>query len=179
MNAASGISFRSIESPERVLEWEQTPAALGWRRFSTPLYTLAAVVVAILLYTQQDLLSQMLAIATGAAGALNSLRSLGIMANAQNRPATRDRQRLVDRRLRSSRSVHGGGPRRLRHQPVGPGDAERREDEHAVDDGLPHDAVAVTVVQPLLSEPASASACDASMPARELHAAGRRSRPPR
>jgi hypothetical protein len=29
----------------------------------------------------------MLAIATGAAGALNSLRSLGIMANAQSRPA--------------------------------------------------------------------------------------------
>ena len=88
MNHSFRDFVRSIESPERVLEWEQTPAALGWRRFSTPLYTLAAVVVAILLYTQQDLFSQMLALATGAAGALNSLRSLGIMANAQNRPAT-------------------------------------------------------------------------------------------
>lgn len=88
MNRSFRDFVRSIESPERVLEWEQTPAALGWRRFSTPLYTLAAVVVAILLYTQQDLFSQMLAIATGAAGALNSLRSLGIMANAQSRPAT-------------------------------------------------------------------------------------------
>jgi hypothetical protein len=87
MNRSFRDFVRSIESPERVLEWEQTPAALGWRRFSTPLYTLAAVVVAILLYTQQDLFSQMLAIATGAAGALNSLRSLGIMANAQSRPA--------------------------------------------------------------------------------------------
>jgi hypothetical protein len=87
MNGSFRDFVRSIESPERVLEWEQTPAALGWRRFSTPLYTLAAVVVAILLYTQQDLFSQMLAIATGAAGALNSLRSLGLMANAQSRPA--------------------------------------------------------------------------------------------
>lgn len=87
MNRSFRDFVRSIESPERILEWERTPAALGWRRFSTPLYTLAAVVVAILLYTQQDLLSQMLAIATGAAGALNSLRSLGLMANAQSRPA--------------------------------------------------------------------------------------------
>jgi hypothetical protein len=87
MNRSFRDFVRSIESPERVLEWEQTPAALGWRRFSTPLYTLAAVVVAILLYTQQDLFSQMLAIATGAAGALNSLRSLGLMASAQGRPA--------------------------------------------------------------------------------------------
>jgi hypothetical protein len=86
MNQSFRDFVRSVESPERVLEWEQTPAALGWKRFSTPLYTLAAVVIAILLYTQQDLFSQMLALATGAAGALNSLRSLGIMASAQGRP---------------------------------------------------------------------------------------------
>jgi hypothetical protein len=79
-------SFRqfvgSVESPERVKEWEQTSAGVSWKRFSIPLYTLAAVVVAILLFTQQDLFSQMLGIATGAAGALNSLRSLGLMAKA-------------------------------------------------------------------------------------------------
>ena len=88
MNESFRDFVRSVESPERVLEWEQTPAGLGWKRFSTPLYTLAAVVIAILLYTQQDLFSQMLALATGAAGALNSLRSLGIMANAQSRTTT-------------------------------------------------------------------------------------------
>lgn len=86
MNDSFRDFVRGIESPERVLEWERTPAALGWKRFSTPLYTLAAVVIAILLYTQQDLFSQMLALATGAAGALNSLRSLGVMASAQGRP---------------------------------------------------------------------------------------------
>jgi len=86
MNQSFRDFVRSVESPERVLEWEQTPAALGWKRFSTPLYTLAAVVIAILLYTQQDLFSQMLALATGAAGALNSLRGLGIIANAKSPP---------------------------------------------------------------------------------------------
>ena len=39
------------------------------------------MVIAILLYTQQDLFSQMLAIATGAATALNSLRSVGLLAS--------------------------------------------------------------------------------------------------
>lgn len=82
MNRSFRQFVRSVESPERVKEWEQTSAGVSWKRFSAPLYTLAAVIVAILLYTQQDLFSQVLGIATGAAGALNSLRSLGLIAKA-------------------------------------------------------------------------------------------------
>lgn len=82
MNRSFLQFVRSVETPERVSEWEQNQAGLGWKRLATPLYTLAAVVIAILLYTQQNLVSQMLAIATGAAGALNSLRSLGLLARA-------------------------------------------------------------------------------------------------
>jgi hypothetical protein len=82
MNRSFTAFVKNVENRERVIEMEYTPAALGWKRFSTPLYTLAAVVIAILLYTQQDLVAQMLGIATGAAGALNSLRNIGLLARS-------------------------------------------------------------------------------------------------
>jgi hypothetical protein len=82
MNRSFTEFVKNVENRDRVIEMEYTPAALGWKRFSTPLYTLAAVVIAILLYTQQDLVAQMLGIATGAAGALNSLRNIGLLARS-------------------------------------------------------------------------------------------------
>jgi hypothetical protein len=42
----------------------------------TPLYALAAVVIAILLFTEQALLTNILAVATTAVGALGSFRGL-------------------------------------------------------------------------------------------------------
>jgi hypothetical protein len=73
-----------VEPPARVAEWESTNGSSGWKQIATPLYLLAAVALALLLVTEQTLVTNLLAIATGAAGALGSLRVL----MAQFRPST-------------------------------------------------------------------------------------------
>jgi hypothetical protein len=67
---------RTVEAPERIAEWERTTEGMSWSRLGTPLYALAAVIIAILLFTEQAMITSVLAIATGAAGTLGSLRSL-------------------------------------------------------------------------------------------------------
>jgi len=81
-------SFRefvlAVEPPERVAQWEGEGTMQMWKRISIPLYTLAAVVVGILLFTEQALVANAMVIVTGAAGALGSLRTL----YAQIRPTS-------------------------------------------------------------------------------------------
>lgn len=89
MNSSFRKFVRSVENPEHVKEWEQIEAARGWRRFSAPLYTMAAVAIGVLLFAQQELFSQVLGIATGAAAALNSLRNLGLLASTSKAEAPR------------------------------------------------------------------------------------------
>jgi hypothetical protein len=76
MNESFAQFVRTVESPERVAEWEHTASGLSWSRLGTPLYALAAVVIIILLFTEQDMLSGVLAIATAAGSTLSSFRSL-------------------------------------------------------------------------------------------------------
>lgn len=76
MNASFQRFVRTVEAPERIAEWERTSEGMSWSRLGTPLYALAAVVIAILLFTEQAMITSVLAIATGAAGTLGSLRSL-------------------------------------------------------------------------------------------------------
>jgi hypothetical protein len=81
-------SFRefvlAVEPPERVAQWEGEGTMQMWKRISIPLYTLAAVVVGILLFTEQAFVANAMVIVTGAAGALGSLRTL----YAQIRPTS-------------------------------------------------------------------------------------------
>jgi hypothetical protein len=67
---------RKLEPAERVTAWERSGAVTAWSRISTPLYALAAMVIAILLYTEQSFLTDTLAVATVASGTLGSLRNL-------------------------------------------------------------------------------------------------------
>jgi hypothetical protein len=76
MNESFQRFVRTVEPPERIAEWERTTEGMSWSRLGTPLYALAAVVIAILLFTEQAMITSVLAIATGAAGTLGSLRSL-------------------------------------------------------------------------------------------------------
>lgn len=66
----------SIETPERIADWERAPAGSSWSRLGAPLYALAAVVIAILLFTEQEMFSSFIAVATGAVGTLSSVRNL-------------------------------------------------------------------------------------------------------
>jgi hypothetical protein len=76
MNESFQRFVRTVEAPERIAEWERTTEGMSWSRLGTPLYALAAVIIAILLFTEQAMITSVLAIATGAAGTLGSLRSL-------------------------------------------------------------------------------------------------------
>lgn len=76
MNESFHRFVRTVEAPERIAEWERTTEGMSWSRLGTPLYALAAVVIAILLFTEQAMFTSVLAIATGAAGTLGSLRNL-------------------------------------------------------------------------------------------------------
>jgi hypothetical protein len=76
MNESFQRFVRSVEAPERIAEWERTTEGMSWSRLGTPLYALAAVIIAILLFTEQAMFTSVLAIATGAAGTIGSLRSL-------------------------------------------------------------------------------------------------------
>ena len=76
MNESFRRFVRTVETPERIAEWERTTSGMSWSRLGTPLYAFAAVAIAILLYTQQAMFTSVLAIATGAAGTIGSLRSL-------------------------------------------------------------------------------------------------------
>lgn len=73
-------SFQSFvcaaETQERVTDWEQTGATFSWARLGTPLYALAAMVIAVLLYAEQGLFTNLLAVATGGVATLGSLRSI-------------------------------------------------------------------------------------------------------
>ena len=53
----------------------------GWSRLGTPLYAFAAVIVAILLFTEQSTLRSVLAAATGVASTLGSFRNIYAMAS--------------------------------------------------------------------------------------------------
>lgn len=67
---------RKVETSERITAWERGGGATTWSRISIPLYAFAAMVIAILLYTEQSFLTDTLAVATVASGTLGSLRSL-------------------------------------------------------------------------------------------------------
>jgi hypothetical protein len=73
-------SFRrfvcNVESREHISAWERAPTNSAWARLGTPLYALAAVIIAILLFTEQEMFTSIIAVATGAAGALGSMRNL-------------------------------------------------------------------------------------------------------
>jgi hypothetical protein len=66
----------AAEPTERVTEWERASSRLSWSRLGTPLYALAGMIVAVLLFAEQGVVSQLLAVATGSATTLGSLRSL-------------------------------------------------------------------------------------------------------
>lgn len=66
----------AAEPPVRVLEWERSGTALPWSHLGTPLYALGAMVIAVLLFAEQGMLTNILAVATGSAATLGSLRSL-------------------------------------------------------------------------------------------------------
>jgi hypothetical protein len=66
----------SVEPPERVMQWERTGGSMSWARLGTPLYALAAMVIVVLLFAEQGMFTDILAIATGSAAALGSLRSI-------------------------------------------------------------------------------------------------------
>lgn len=76
MNESFQRFARTVETPERIAEWERTTEGMSWSRLGTPLYALAAVIIAILLFTEQAMFTSVLAIATGAATTLGSLRNL-------------------------------------------------------------------------------------------------------
>jgi hypothetical protein len=66
----------AAEPQERVTEWERTSAKMSWSRLGTPLYALAAMVVAVLLFAEQEFFTNLLAVAAGGAATLGSLRSI-------------------------------------------------------------------------------------------------------
>jgi len=76
MNASFARFVRGAEPPERVLEWEAGGSGLPWSRLGTPLYALAAMVVAVLLFAEHGLVTDILAAATGSAATFGSLRNL-------------------------------------------------------------------------------------------------------
>jgi hypothetical protein len=76
MNRTFARFVAEAEPRSRVAEWERTSSHVSWSRLGTPLYSLAAVVIAILLFTEQALLTNILAVATTAVGALSSFRGL-------------------------------------------------------------------------------------------------------
>jgi hypothetical protein len=76
MNESFRRFIQTVESPERIAEWERTPTHSAWSRLGAPLYALAAVIIAILLFTEQEMFTSIIAVATGAAGTLGSMRNL-------------------------------------------------------------------------------------------------------
>lgn len=76
MNESFRRFVRAVESREHIAAWERAPANSAWARLGTPLYALAAVIIAILLFTEQEMFTSIIAVATGAAGALGSMRNL-------------------------------------------------------------------------------------------------------
>ncbi len=75
MNASFARFLRNVESREYIARLEHTATGLSWSRLGTPLYALSAVVIAILLFTQQDMLTNILGVVTAAGGTLGSLRN--------------------------------------------------------------------------------------------------------
>jgi hypothetical protein len=76
MNESFRRFVRTVETPERIADWERTPANSAWSRLGAPLYALATVIIAILLFTEQEMFTSIIAVATGAAGTLGSMRNL-------------------------------------------------------------------------------------------------------
>jgi hypothetical protein len=76
MNESFESFVRSAESAERIVEWQRTGAGTSWSRLGTPLYALAAVVLAILLFAEQEIVTNMIGIATVVGGAIGSLRGI-------------------------------------------------------------------------------------------------------
>jgi hypothetical protein len=82
MNESFRAFLLNVELPESVASWEAQATAYTWKRISVPLYTLGAVVVAILLFTEQTAFTSLLAIITGAAGTMGSLRKIYALAKS-------------------------------------------------------------------------------------------------
>lgn len=76
MNESFAKFVADAEPQERITEWERSSTGMSWARLGTPLYALAAIVIAILLFTEQAAFTNVLAIATGAAGTIGTLRNL-------------------------------------------------------------------------------------------------------
>jgi hypothetical protein len=76
MNESFQRFVSTVETPERIADWERTPANSAWSRLGAPLYALATVIIAILLFTEQEMFTSIIAVATGAAGTLGSMRNL-------------------------------------------------------------------------------------------------------
>jgi hypothetical protein len=76
MNESFTLFVRAVEPPERVGDWERTSGKMSWSRVGTPLYALGAMVVAVLLFAEQEFFTNILAVATGGAATLGSLRSI-------------------------------------------------------------------------------------------------------
>lgn len=76
MNESFTRFVRAVEPPERVTEWERTSGKMSWSRVGTPLYALGAMVVAVLLFAEQEFFTNILAVATGGVATLGSLRSI-------------------------------------------------------------------------------------------------------
>jgi hypothetical protein len=76
MNESFRRFVQTVESPGLIADWERTPTHSAWSRLGAPLYALAAVIIAILLFTEQEMFTSIIAVATGAAGTLGSMRNL-------------------------------------------------------------------------------------------------------
>jgi hypothetical protein len=76
MNDSFRCFVRTVESHDYVSDLERAPANSAWARLGTPLYALAAVVIAILLFTAQDMFTSIIAVVTGVAGTLSSMRNI-------------------------------------------------------------------------------------------------------
>ena len=87
MNESFERFVRTVEPREHVVEWERSSTGMSWGKLATPLYALAAIVIAILLFTEQALFSSALVVATGAARTLGSLRGLYSSVAKTNDPA--------------------------------------------------------------------------------------------
>ena len=82
---------RAAEPPERVADWERPSGKMSWSKVGTPLYALGAMIVAVLLFAEQEFFTKILAFATGGVATLGSLRniyaSMTSSAGAASKPA--------------------------------------------------------------------------------------------
>jgi hypothetical protein len=76
MNDSFRSFVREAEPPEQIAAWERSDPHDTWSRVGTPLYMLAAVALALLLFTEQGLFTGVLAMGAAASNALRSIRAI-------------------------------------------------------------------------------------------------------